>query len=703
MKKGKERILEARGAFSGKAGKGKARTVLEVMCLCWLLLAPVWILSTGNNKVKAADLNTETVYTSGDYQYKLRTDGTAEITGYIGAGVEITVPARLDGKVVSKIGDDAFIENEKITKVVIENGIKELGRACFYDCKELLSVYIPDSVESIGTSLLSGTIKLVDVHLPKNIITIPEDTFNWCTSLKKIEIPDKVQKIATGAFSNCLSLGEIYLPDSATYIGSLAFCGCKKLERIRISPRTYAIRFWAFADTENLKWVTSVDYRFLKIKDYSSVTSILSEGPWILVEEEAFDNSLHYCTVVVGKNNNIIEQKAFGANTILCGKVGTNVQEYAKNNSLTFKEYIPVKQINLNKKSVSLQWNESNVMQLVPSVVPSIATITQVGYRSSNPSVAMVDGAGKVTALKEGSATITAVSLDDPSIIATCQVVVTTAVKKMTLSKTSLKLAPGKENRVQLKVTLSPSNSNNYKVLWKSSNTKIATVNDKGVVTGIKPGKVNITATCKEKTVTCTVIVLPSNLKSFTMKGQTISSITLKWKPVSGVTGYTLYRYDTKKKKYVGFCNIKGSNSTYTLKQINKQKLTSGTSYTIFLRPYKQIGKTKYYGKGLSLKVATKPATVQITSVKRTKATGKQGWKVYWKKVKGASGYRVYISTNGGKKYGKVTTINKPTQLSYQYKKGKKARYYIKIRAYKKVGSKVIEGAFSKAISIRIY
>lgn len=703
MRKGKERILVNRGDLTGKKGKGRGVSFLVAMFLCCLLLALVWILCARDNRVKAAEQETALIYTSGAYQYKLLGDGTVEITGYIGTGGEITIPAHLDGRNVSKIGDFAFMDNVNITKVIIEDGIKELGRACFYDCEELVSIYIPDSVESMDILIFADARKLVEVRLSKELSSIPEGTFDWCTSLEKVEIPNKVKMLGYSAFGNCTGLMEIYLPDSVTLISEYAFGGCKRLEKIRISPKTKIIGEAAFDNDERLKWITSVDYKTLSIKDYTSVASVLSEEPWIQIEERAFYNSLQYCTVVVGKKDNDIDQKAFGGNTILCGKVGTKVQEYARNNGLTYIEYLPVERISLNNIAVSLQWNQNNVVQLVSSVVPSNATIPQVGYKSSNPSVAIVDGEGKVTALSEGTATITAVSLDNSTITATCQVAVTTAVKEMTLSRSSLKLAPGVKNRVQLTVTKTPANTNSFKVLWKSSNTKIATVDENGVVTGKKPGKANITATCNGITVTCEVIIIPDKITRFIMKGQTVSSITLGWKPVSGVTGYALFRYDTKSKNYVRISYIKGSASTYTFKQMNKKKLTPGTSYTLLLRPYKQIGKKKYYGEGLSLKTATKPATVAITSVKKIKKSRNLGWTINWKKVKGASGYQIYLSTNGGKKYRKIATIKKPAQKSYQYSKGKKGRFYIKIRAYKNVGNKEIEGAFSKIMYIRIY
>ena len=57
--------------------------------------------------------------------------------------------------------------------------------------------------------------------------------------------------------------------------------------------------------------------------------------------------------------------------------------------------------------------------------------------------------------------------------------------------------------------TISPSNATNQNVTWKSSNTKIATINSEGLIKGIKAGKATITVTTVDgkKTAKCTVTV----------------------------------------------------------------------------------------------------------------------------------------------------------------------------------------------------
>ena len=79
------------------------------------------------------------------------------------------------------------------------------------------------------------------------------------------------------------------------------------------------------------------------------------------------------------------------------------------------------------------------------------------------------------------------------------------AVKSIKLNKTKVTLSKGK--KVKLKATVAPSNATDRNVTFTSSNTKVATVNAKGVVTAKKAGKATITAKAGTKKATCKIVV----------------------------------------------------------------------------------------------------------------------------------------------------------------------------------------------------
>lgn len=81
-------------------------------------------------------------------------------------------------------------------------------------------------------------------------------------------------------------------------------------------------------------------------------------------------------------------------------------------------------------------------------------------------------------------------------------------VSKIALNKTGVTLM--KDETLDLKVTVTPSNAANKAVTWKSSNTKVATVNSRGKVTAKSPGTATITCTAKDgsgKKATCKITV----------------------------------------------------------------------------------------------------------------------------------------------------------------------------------------------------
>ena len=136
--------------------------------------------------------------------------------------------------------------------------------------------------------------------------------------------------------------------------------------------------------------------------------------------------------------------------------------------------------------------NKGNTKRLTATVSPSNASNMAVTWKSSNEKVATVDENGLVTAVGKGTATITATTASNKR-TASCKITVRIAPESVALNKTQLSLYTGKTTT--LKATVYPSNAYNLTVTWKSSNTKVATVNAYGQVKGIRAGECDITAT----------------------------------------------------------------------------------------------------------------------------------------------------------------------------------------------------------------
>ncbi len=172
----------------------------------------------------------------------------------------------------------------------------------------------------------------------------------------------------------------------------------------------------------------------------------------------------------------------------------------------------------LDKTSLSLDKGESYALKA--TVIPDKAPNKKVTWKSSDTKVATVDANGKVTAVAPGSATIT-VTTEDGNKTATCVVSVAGAVSGVTLDKTELALKV--DESAVLKATVLPENALNKKVTWKSSDTKVATVDANGKVTAVAPGTATITVTTEDgnKTATCTVKVGDQLVITFVTNGGT--------------------------------------------------------------------------------------------------------------------------------------------------------------------------------------
>ena len=122
-------------------------------------------------------------------------------------------------------------------------------------------------------------------------------------------------------------------------------------------------------------------------------------------------------------------------------------------------------------------------------------------WSSSEPSVASVGQNGKVTALKAGTAVITA---SCGNISASCLITVEVPVESVSLSQTSVELIEC--DAILLTATIEPADYTE-EVIWSSSDTQVANVNNNGMVSAVAPGNAVITVTAGSKKAQCDVVV----------------------------------------------------------------------------------------------------------------------------------------------------------------------------------------------------
>lgn len=205
---------------------------------------------------------------NGDYQYQILENGTVEITRYIGSDGNVEIPSRINGKLVTSIGDAAFYDCDCIISLVIPESVSSIGGASFEFCDRITHLTIPGSVTDIGNHAFLYCTGIVSLTISEGVKNIGYGAFEGCSGISCLVIPESVIKIEDETFYGCYGLNRIIvkegninydsrdncnaiietysnklilgcentkIPESVTEIEGLAFSGCKGLSSLRIS------------------------------------------------------------------------------------------------------------------------------------------------------------------------------------------------------------------------------------------------------------------------------------------------------------------------------------------------------------------------------------------------------------------------------------------------------------------------------------
>lgn len=271
---------------------------------------------------------------------------------------------------------------------------------------------------------------------------------------------------------------------------------------------------------------------------------------------------------------------------------------------------IPVRSLTLDYKAKVMYVGESTRIGYL--LTPNDASRKNVVWSSTDTSVVSVDSKGLITARGIGQA-IVMVKTEDGALYSTCTITVRQKATGIKFDVTNLELNVGQSYTIELTVT--PSNSTELGLTWETTDSKIATVDDKGKITAKAPGKAVIFAkTAYGEAVYCNVTVVqqPNDIQlnfdektivigeSFTLKATMQPSsavdVNLIWsssnekvarvsnngtvKAISG--GTAVIKVQTEDKKITKFCIVKVVEPITNVK-LNKSSyiLGVGKRYTL--------------------------------------------------------------------------------------------------------------------------
>ena len=306
----------------------------------------------------------------------------------------VSIPDRVVGDLngsdafykVTAIESAAFKDCSNMTQLKLPSNLMKIGSEAFYGCNGIQSIAIPASVNYIGENAFNGCngLERVDISdleswckidfgsssanplsnamnlflnnetvtslsIPTSITEIKNYTFYNCSSVTSLEIPNSVTYIGDNAFYNCSSLASVVIPNSVNSIGTAAFANIEfenciiddAIENLEItgenkinSKNLYfgrtvngPISFSGLDSLEVSGFVESIPANYFSNSPLTSL--VINSGSRIVIEEDAFKDCSSLAEITLPEDIAEIGTNAFSGTglkniTIPNGTIGAN-------------------------------------------------------------------------------------------------------------------------------------------------------------------------------------------------------------------------------------------------------------------------------------------------------------------------------------------------------------------------------------------
>ena len=139
----------------------------------------------------------------------------------------------------------------ELKKVVIKDGVTNVGDYALFCLPAATQVTLPDSVTSIGRYGIAMCSKLTGLSIPKGVTEIGDFGLAG-DGLTAVTLPDGLQSLGRGAFDTCTSLTNTTLPAAITAVPGKCFADCTKLLNVKYAGTVTAIGDLAFESCKSL-------------------------------------------------------------------------------------------------------------------------------------------------------------------------------------------------------------------------------------------------------------------------------------------------------------------------------------------------------------------------------------------------------------------------------------------------------------------
>ncbi len=592
----------------------------------------------------------ETQYTYGKYKYTLTENNTVKIIKYTGTSKTVTIPAEIDGKAVTHIGELVFGETCPTRKVIIPDCVTTIENA--FDSSNVETVEIGSGVTEIETDAFYGAWKLEEIIVSdensayksvdgilydidmKTLIRVP-----YAKSCTELVIPEGVETIGRNA-TRYVTLESIVIPSTVKnidYMG-LSFRGAESLV---IPGNVENLEMNAIYHCAGLEKI-EIKKGKLKSLDLDDIHACKELKTVIIPENVEYIDRFNDCDsleeIIVSENN----KNYTTVDGVLYNKAKTEILVYplAKAGD-TF--VIPSSVTVIGDDAFNSIYDKSLKKIYMHIGIKEIEDYAFIYSRG-------------ITILFEGTkAQFDAIKKQDDFFMLTPDVTynnylfrpaenIVTASTYTTVALTWDKVPGATGYRVYVK------SGNSWKALKTTTSRKYTA---EGLSSGTtytfaiksysKADGKTVWASDFATVNATTQLGAPASLKGTA----STNSVTLNWSAVEGAGGYRVFVKNTATGKWDIAVRTTGKKTTATI-----DGLESGKKYTFAVRAYVNNGSIVWAPKYKSVSAVTRPGvTEKITS------TAGDGWiRLNWSKVPGATGYRVYLLKNGAWKALKTTT-----------------------------------------------
>lgn len=393
---------------------------------------------------------------------------------------------------IEELGEEAFYSSN-ITSIILPKNLKNLSKGLFRDCYYLTNVTLPTHLETIKDYSFSNCLALDNLQFPIGMSTIGSYAFQNCSSLRHISLPSTINSIKEGAFYLCTNLKSAELPNNLTTLATNIFFNCKSLENVVFPKVLTSIGNSAFYGCSSLSYVELPNT--LKIIDSNA---FFQAGLISLFIPDSVDKLNTFCFNGCNKLESLIIGNSLKTLT------GTEFSNCTNLSYLTLGN-------SLENISYSTFTNCDNIIEIfclshMPPHNDSEAYLSLFSTKVYENAILHIPYGSKEYYMSQSSFNpwvkfLNIEEMEAPYIEA----------ESITLNLEQILLE--EREMIQLVASVFPENTTDKFIIWNSSNSKIASVNEDGMVTAHSTGECTITASCGEVSTSCMITVKKPKLK----------------------------------------------------------------------------------------------------------------------------------------------------------------------------------------------